>query len=366
MANSTLLRIGFTLAASLICAAPAAAETEEIPTRKLEAVWKTAVPGDSTVGHYYGPRLRIQSDNRISLAAGHALVTLDAAGKIRHRALLPHLKKEFYSSLPLEGGDFLFQPDPGASRQLRITRVSADGAVRFAAQERLPEGIVSIMHDAGLLPDGHVLAIASYGPGPNTVMALLVFDGAGRRVGDHRSVIFLPASEGLTRLYVQLRDRDLAGISVVGMGFRPPGPAPFRKLFSLTGAVPVGSETVFLGAESLKCSAVNAPGNAILGTSDAKGEDKRVTLRWYGGDGEQTASRALEDADSCQIATRRDGASLAWLAPRKLFAVNDDAKLLWRAELPEDAVAIGWMSDGDIVAVHPTGDGANIVRYIAH
>jgi hypothetical protein len=116
----------------------------------------------------------------------------------------------------------------------------------------------------------------------------------------------------------------------------------------------------------MMCSAVNAGGDAILGTVDRKGEDRRVTLRWFDGSDEESASRALEDAETCQIATRREGGSLVWLGPRKLFALDDGAKLLWRAALPEDAVAIGWLSDGDIVAVHPTRNGADVVRYVAH
>ncbi len=366
MARSTLLRIAPALAVAFACAAPVAAETEEILARKLEAIWKTAVPGDSTVSTFYGLRLRIQSDNGISLAAGHALVTLDAAGKIRHRALLPQRKDEGYSSVPLEGGDFLVQPNAAAVGQLRLSRLSADGVARFTAQERLPKDILAILHDAVLLPDGHVAAAASYGPGPNDVLALLVFDAAGRRVGDHRTTIFLPASEGFTRIFTHLRDRELLDLAVMGMGSRPSGSGPFRKLYGLAGEIPVGTEAAFLGAGSLRCSAMNADGAAIVGVADAKGEDKRLTLRWYDYAGEQSAARTLDEADACQIAIRRDGGSLVWLAPRKLLALDDGAKPLWRAELPEDAAAIGWMSEGDIVAVHPAASGMNVVRYVAH
>jgi hypothetical protein len=353
------------LAAVIVCVAAAAARAEDAAIRQLEPVWKTAVPGTSAVGPFFGLRLRVQDDNRISLGAGYALVTLDAAGKIQHRVLLPRRTNEEYSSIPLEGGDFLVQPNAAATGQMRLLRVGADGRQRFAASERLSSEILGILHDATLLPDGRVVAAVSFGPGPNAVLALLAFDAAGRRVADNRTVIFLPASEGLTRLYARFRERAFEGVSVIGVGSRRTGSAPFRKMFNFAGNVPVASEADFLGAGTLKCSAMNAGGLAVLGVSDAAGESKRIALRWYAYGDEQTAARDLEDADSCQIALRREGSALVWLAPRKLFALDDDAKLLWRAELPEDAVAVGWMSDGDIVAVHPSATGANVVRYLA-
>jgi hypothetical protein len=354
------------LAAVIACAAAGAAQAEDAATRKLESVWKTAVPGDSKVGVFFGLRLRVQDDNRISLAAGYALVTLDAAGKILHRVVLPIRKNEEYASVPLQGGDFLVQPNAAATGQMRLSRVSAEGRTRFANVEKLPGEILGILHDALLLPDGRILAAASYGPGPNAVLALLVFDAAGRRVADHRTTIFLPASEGMTRLYAQFNDRELSGISVIGMGSRPNGSGPFQKIFTFMGEVPVAPEADFFGAGYLKCSAMNAGGSLLLGISDPKGDNKRVTLRWLRYPGQEPETRDLEEADSCQIALRRDGSSLVWLAPRKLFAFDEDAKLLWRAEFAEDAVAVGWMSDGDIVAVHPSGAGANVVRYLAH
>src|SRR5689334_21992421 len=122
------------LAAVIACAAAGAARAEDAATRKLEVVWKTAVPGNSTVGVFYGLRLRVQDDNRISLAAGYALVTLDAAGKLLHRVLLPIRKNEGYASVPLQGGDFLVQPNAAATGQMRLSRFSADGRTRFCCR----------------------------------------------------------------------------------------------------------------------------------------------------------------------------------------------------------------------------------------
>ena len=134
MARTALLRIVLALGTAASSAAPAASETGAVPVRKLEAIWTTAVPGKPAEGYLYGWRLRVQRDNGISLAAGSALVTLDAGGKIRRRTLLSAHRTESYSSIPLEGGDFLVQPNAAGVGPMRLARVTADGAARFSAQ----------------------------------------------------------------------------------------------------------------------------------------------------------------------------------------------------------------------------------------
>lgn len=366
MPRSTVLRIVLALGLAATIAAPAAAESGETPARRLEAVWRTAVPGKADEGYLHGWRVRIQRDNGVSLAAGNTLVTLDAGGKIRHRAVLPVRAKESFSSIPLEGGDFLVQPNAGGLGALRLLRVTADGAARFTAQERLPKEILSFLHDAVLLPNGRIAAAVSYGPGPNIELGLLVFDAAGRRLGDHRTTIFMPASEGLTRIFPRLRDGAIEGVSVLGMGSRPAGYGPFQKSFTFTGEVPVATEAEFLGERShLGCSAMNASGAVIVAAGEGEDAVKPITLRWFDYAGDQTEFLTVGAADRCQIAMRADGASLVWLAPRTLLAFDGAAKPLWRADLPEDAAAIGWLSDGDVVAVHQAARGTAVVRYLA-
>ncbi len=187
MARTALLRIVLALGTAAASAAPAAAETGAAPVRKLEAIWTTAVPGKPAEGYLYGWRLRVQRDNGVSLAAGSTLITLDASGKIRRCALLAARQTESYSSIPLEGGDFLVQPNAAGVGPMRLARLTADGAARFTAQERLPKDLVSILHDAVLLPNGRIAAAVSYGPGPNIELGLLVFDAAGRRRGSRAS-----------------------------------------------------------------------------------------------------------------------------------------------------------------------------------
>ena len=366
MARTALLRIVLALGTAAASAAPAAAETGAAPVRKLEAIWTTAVPGKPAEGYLYGWRLRVQRDNGVSLAAGSTLITLDASGKIRRCALLAARQTESYSSIPLEGGDFLVQPNAAGVGPMRLARLTADGAARFTAQERLPKDLVSILHDAVLLPNGRIAAAVSYGPGPNIELGLLVFDAAGRRLGDHRTTIFMPASEGLTRLFPRARDGAVEGVTVLGMGSRPAGFGPFMKRFTFTGEVPVATEAEFLGERShLLCGAMNAGGAVIVAAAEGESEDRPVTLRWFDDGGEQTEFATVGAAERCQIAMRADGASLVLLAPRTLLAFDGEAKPLWRAELPDDAAAIGWMSDGDIVAVHQTARGAAAVRYLA-
>ncbi len=362
MPRSTVLRIVLALGLAATVAAQAAAETGEPPARRLEAVWRTAVPGKAEEGYLHGWRVRIQRDNGISLAAGNTLVTLDASGKIRRRAVLPLRAKESYSSIPLEGGDFLVQPSAADLGSLRLVRVTADGAARFTAQERLHPDVRSFLHDAVLMPNGRIVAAVSYGPGPNGELGLLVFDAAGRRLGDHRTVIFMPASEGLTRVF----PRESEGVSVLGMASRPSGYGPFQKSYAFAGDVPVATEAeIFTERADLRCSAMNASGAVIVAAGEGEDAVKPITLRWFDYAGDQTEFLTVGAADRCQIAMRADGASLVWLAPRTLLAFDGAAKPLWRADLPEDAAAVAWLSDGDVVAVHQAARGTAVVRYLA-
>lgn len=344
---------------------PAAAETADVPSRTLEAVWKTAVPGENPDSVYFGLRLRVQADNQVSLAAGHVLVTLDGAGKVRHRAMFPLRKNEPYMSVPLAGGDFLVQPKAAIVGEVRLMRVSPDGRPRYTSQERLPKDILGLLHDALLLPNGRIVAAASYGLGPNAVLALIALDAQGRRVGDNRTTIFALASEGSTRLFPRINDGRVETVSVFGMGMRPEGSGPFRKTFTVDGDVPVATEAEFLGSPAaLRCSAMSANGVAIVAAAEGESESKSVTLRWYDDAGELTEFLTVGEADQCQIAMRADGGSLVWLAPRTLLAFDADAKPLWRAALPEDGVAIGWTAEGDVVAVHSAAGGLAVARYM--
>jgi len=104
-------------------------------------------------------------------------------------------------------------------------------------------------------------------------------------------------------------------------------------------------------------------GSVLVGLYDPKTE-AALRLRWYDGGGEETASHDAGDARECDLTVRRDGSSVVWLAPRRLLAFDAEAKLLWRAELPADAIAVGWMAEGDLAAIHTATNGINVVRYL--
>src|SRR5262249_7115840 len=165
------------------------------------------------------------------------------------------------------------------------------------------------------------------------------------------------------RIYAKLDRKELEYVAVLGTGTPRRGSTPFVQPFGLMGRVPVAFETRFLGTGHLMCSAMTPGGASLVVVRDAKREDLMVTLRWYDRDGDETASRDLGEGLECAIALRHDGSSLVWHAPRRLLAFDADAKLLWRAELAADAVAVGLLSDGDIAALHPAGTGVNVVRY---
>src|SRR5262249_33952884 len=159
-----------------------------------------AVPGLGKFDASSTLRLRVQDDDRISFAARYALVTLDGAGKILHRAMLPVRRQQEYAIVPLPGGDFLIQANAAGFGAMRLGRYAADGRARFTNTEPLHPEINSILHDATLLPDGRIAAVASLGVGPNDTLALVVFDAAGRRIADHRMALFLPAMSFSARI----------------------------------------------------------------------------------------------------------------------------------------------------------------------
>jgi hypothetical protein len=234
--------------------------------------------------------------------------------------------------------------------------------VRFLNVEPLDKETNSIVHDAIALPDGRVAAVLSLGPGPNDVLALVLFDGAGRRLADHRMALFtlmFPAGSW-TRIHARLDDRKLQSLSVLGTGSE--GRA-FVQRFGVMGNVPVASPTRFLGAGNLKCGVMTPADGALVGLYDPKTE-AALKLRWYDSGGEETASHDAGEARECDIALRRDGSSVVWLAPRRLLAFDAAGKPLWRAELPADAIAVGWMAEGDIAAIHPATNGVDVVRYL--
>jgi hypothetical protein len=341
---------------------PAKPEAPAPETRKLEVLWQTLVPHPGKPEESAW-RLRVQDDNRLSLASRHALVTLDGTGKLRARVVLPSRPNEDYAIVPLAGGDFLVQANAAGFGAMRIARYTAEGRLRFLNVEPLDKETNSILHDAIAVPDGHVAAVLSLGPGPNDVLSLVLFDAAGRRVADHRMRVFnlMFPSGSWTRIHPGLDGRKLGSAIVLGTGFR--GRA-FVQPYGFMGNVPVASETLFLGEGHQKCGAMMPAGGVVVGLSDPKTE-AALKLRWYDSGGEETASHDAGEARECDITVRRDGSSVVWLAPRRLLAFDAAAKPLWRAELPADAIAVGWTVEGDIAAIHATANGVNAVRYLA-
>src|SRR5262249_41031693 len=134
-------------------------------------------------------------------AVGVLLVTLDADGKVLHRAPVPG-PKGTYTVIPLSDGDFLVRTEtPRGPHAIELRRYRADGKLRFATVVPLAADQVGQLLDGALRADGRLLALASVGLGPNDTVIIAGFDAAGRRNWNYRGRIIGLGSEIYARLY---------------------------------------------------------------------------------------------------------------------------------------------------------------------